>query len=249
MEGFGVLKRTEMPAAPQESRLHGKYAPSDALLLQLCRQGSEWAAATIHGRYEKRIRRLAQRHWPPAMRSRFDPEDIVQEVFDRFFRAIRRGLYSGSEVSGLWGFFLVVTLNQIRKAASRHLSRRRDVRQTVGQGSMCCHLDLVPHEMPSAHSRMVVEELLTALAPFMREVVERKLQGYTVREIADDLLVSRRAVERVLQEVRRRFAEFFERSPDWTTEGPLRPSQGMEKPLRREPIRKVYRGPAEIRIA
>src|SRR5437764_1321356 len=109
-----------MVTPTEESHFNGRYVPSDADLAQLCAEGSEWAAAAVHNRYEKRVRRLAHQHWPPAMRSRFDPDDIVQEVFERFFRALRRGIYSNPHETGLWNFLLVVTLNQVRKAASRH---------------------------------------------------------------------------------------------------------------------------------
>ncbi len=124
-----------MLASLPENRVCGSSAFSDTDLLRLYRAGDEHAAAAIHNRYEKRAcEDWPQQHWPVSMRSRYDPEDIVQEVFDRFFRAVRRGIYSASEESGLWGFLLVVTLNQIRKAAARHLSRRRDVRKPLGRG-------------------------------------------------------------------------------------------------------------------
>lgn len=237
-----------MLAPPQETR----HAPSDAELVHQCRQGCESAAAAIHNRYERRVRRLAQLHWPPAMRSRFDPDDIVQEVFERFFSTVRRGLYTTSEESGLWGFFLVVTLNQIRKSASRHLSRRRDVRQTVGQGSPCPSREAeFPRQMSIAHSRLVVEELLETLSPVMRDVVELKLQRYTVQEIARTLLISHRAVERLLQTVRQRFAEVFERAADPAPEAPFR----LRRPAGKSATRRVNGEPTagagarRIRIA
>jgi RNA polymerase sigma factor (sigma-70 family) len=238
-----------MLAPPQESRLFGSCAPSDAALVQLCAEGSQWAAAAIHRRYEKRVRRLAQQHWPPALRSRFDPDDIVQEVFERFFRALRRGIYSTSE-SELWSFFLVVTLNQIRKSASRHLCRRRDVRQTVEQGMHCPSREAgFARQMPVAHSRLVVEELLETLSPIMREVVERKLQGYTVQEIAHALLISHRAVERLLQGVRQRFADFFERSADPAPPASMRLRGTVEKSAAQKAAGESRAGARRIRIA
>lgn len=235
-----------MLAPPQETR----HAPSDADLLHQCRQGCESAAAAIHNRYERRVRHLARLHWPPAMRSRFDPDDIVQEVFDRFFRAVRRGLYTTTEESGLWGFFLVVTLNQIRKSASRHLSRRRDVRQTVGQGTLCPSREAeFPRQMSIAHSRLVVEELLEALPPVMRDVVELKLQGCTVQEIARTLLISQRAVERLLQAIRQRLAEVFQRSADPAPEASFRLRRAAGKSAMRRVHGEPTAGARRIRIA
>ncbi len=200
-----------MLASLPENRVYSSSAHTDTDLLRLYRAGSEWAAAAIHNRYEKRVRGLAQQHWPVSMRSRYDPDDIVQEVFDRFFRAVQRGMYTASEEAGLWGFLLVVTLNQIRKAAARHLSRRRDVRQTVGQEHVYPSRDGYPLDRACmAHSTMVVDELMASLPQTMRQVVERRLEGYTVAEIARDLMISQRATERLLHAARQRIVDFFD---------------------------------------
>jgi RNA polymerase sigma factor (sigma-70 family) len=184
------------------------------------------------------------------MRSRYDPEDIVQEVFDRFFRAVQRGLYSASEETGLWGFFLVVTLNQIRRAAARHLSRRRDVRQTVGQGGLY-------HESPGssahrpcmAHSALVVDELLASLPPTMRQVVERRLEGYTVPEIARDLMISQRAAERLLQTVRQRIGDFFDQSSLSASSAHIRLRQDTAESTPRILTTTMPESPRQIKIA
>lgn len=225
-----------MLAPSHERQNQGKYPPSDAHLITLFCEGNEWAATVIHKRYEKRVRHLAERNWPAAVRSRFDPDDIVQEVFDRFFRAVRRGLYSTNEESPLWGFFLVITLNQVRRTASRHLARRRDVRQTVLQGNHCTPLEFQERRQSCvAHSELVVEETLAALPLPMRHVVECKLQGYTVVEIARSLMISHRTVERLLQAVRLRIAELFEQAPDAAPAGRIRIRKGTERSQLHEP--------------
>jgi RNA polymerase sigma-70 factor, ECF subfamily len=219
-----------MRASLPESKANDKGAESDAELLRLCQVGNERAAAAIHKRYEQRVRGLAQRHWPASMRSRYDPDDIVQEVFDRFFRAVQRGLYSTPEETGLWGFLLVVTLNQIRKAAARHLSRRRDVRQTVGQGGLYHSAEGErTQDSGLAQSNLVVEEFMASLPEIMRQVVKRRLEGYTVAEIARDLTISQRATERLFQTVRQRIGGFLELSALPAPSAPIRLRQGTAK--------------------
>jgi FixJ family two-component response regulator len=103
--------------------------------------------------------------------------------------------------------------------------------------------------MPIAHSRLVVEELLDGLSPIMREVVERKLQGYTVREIAHTLLISHRAVERLLQAIRLHFADLFERSADAAPQAPVRLRRTAEKSNSQKIAGKPRAGAGRIRIA
>jgi RNA polymerase sigma factor (sigma-70 family) len=239
-----------MLASLPENRVCDRYAHSDADLLRLYCEGSEWAAAAIHHRYEKRVRGLAQQHWPLSMRSRYDPEDIVQDVFDRFFSAVQRGLYSASEEAGLWGFFLVVTLNQIRKVAARHLSRRRDVRQTVGQGGLYHHSQgSSAHHSCMAHSTLVVDELLTSLPQNMRQVVKRRLEGYTVPEIARELLISQRAAERLMQTVRQRIGAFFDLSSLPGPSAPIRLRQDTAKSAPRALANESLESPRQFKIA
>ncbi len=187
------------------------HIPSDADLVRFFHAGQDWAATQLHARYRKRVLGLVQQNWPSSMQRRCDPEDIAQEVFTRFFRAVKRGIYSTCEETNLWGFLLVVTLNQIRKTAAQHLSGRRDIRQTVGPGA--CEDDAAARQAATAHSRLVVGELLESLPQNMRRAVQCRLEGFTIQEIAHDLLISHRAAERLLQSVRQRVGQFFELAP------------------------------------
>ena len=65
--------------------------------------------------------------------------------------------------------------------------------------------DLVaPDEVALATLRMVIDELLGALPVSLRIIVELRVEGHEVEEIAQRTQRSRRSVERALQEFRNR---------------------------------------------
>jgi DNA-directed RNA polymerase specialized sigma24 family protein len=206
------------------------------------------SAAALHARYARRVRSVVAQNWPSSLRSRCDPEDIVQDVFGRFFGAVQRGIRLTPEESGIWRFLLVVTLNQVRKTAARHLSARRDVRQTIVQGlGWCCeNLSHSPAGQES-HSSLVVDELLESMPLPMRRVVERRLAGFTVPEIARDLTMSQRAAERLMQSVRRHVGEFLRLSPV-SNDAPL-PRLRKAAPPPPKRIRKLCVQPRQVKIA
>ncbi len=203
-----------MVAFPIEDRSESASGPGDADLIRNLRDGCNVSATALHARYARRVCRLVELNWPSSLRSRCDPEDIVQDVFGRFFRAIQRGICSTPDESGIWGFLLVVTLNQIRKTAAQHLSARRDIRQTVVQEmGWFCENEIHSCSFHDTNSSLVVDELLESMPRVMRRAVECRLEGFTVSEIALELMISQRAAERLMQSVRRHVGQFLKLHP------------------------------------
>ena len=240
-----------MRASLPESDAIAKTAPSDAELLRLCREGNQLAAAAIHKRYEQRVRGLAQRHWPASMRSRYDPDDIVQEVFDRFFRAARHWTLFRERRGWVVGIsLLVVTLNQIRKASTPSSlastgctpnHRSRGLYQAA-EGAMAQDAGLV-------HSTLIVDEFLASLPHLMREAVERRLHGFTVAEIARDLAISQRATERLFHAVRQRIGDCLELSALPAPAAPICLRQDTAKTAAPTPSNELLDDARRIKIA
>jgi RNA polymerase sigma-70 factor (ECF subfamily) len=178
--------------------------PSDASLLRRFRLGSEEAAAALYERYADRLRRLVAEHTGSDLQPRFDAEDVVQSVFRRFFSGARRGLYDAPDHEGLWQLFLVIALNRLRDQAAFHRSAKRDVRMT--QADKAVEEQAAPDTSP-AFLRLVVEEALDALVPTQREIVEMRMAGHEVAEIARQTGRSLRSVERLLQQSRQQLAD------------------------------------------
>jgi RNA polymerase sigma-70 factor (ECF subfamily) len=182
--------------------------PSDRSLLRRFRGGQPDAATELYLRYAARLRALTAGQAAPDLAPRLDPDDIVQSVFRTFFRRAAKGQYDVPEGEDLWKLFMIIALNKIRSAATFHRAARRDVRVTatgLSATSTDPHLT-APDEMALTTLRMVIDELLGALPPSMRVIVELRVEGYTVEEIAQRTHRSRRSVERALHEFRARLS-------------------------------------------
>jgi RNA polymerase sigma-70 factor (ECF subfamily) len=174
---------------------------SDHELLERFRSGDEQAATALYVRYAPRLLALAASRCSPDLARRLDSEDIVQSVFGRFFRRARSGDYDVPVGQELWKLLLVIAMNRIRAAEAHHRAFKRDVGATAGGD-----LDREPGggrgADDEAHLQLVVNDALERLPERHRELVELRLYGYEVGEIAEMTGRSRRTVERVLQEAR-----------------------------------------------
>jgi RNA polymerase sigma-70 factor (ECF subfamily) len=184
------------------------FGPSDRSLLRRFRGGEADAATELYLRYAERLRALAAGQCAADLSPRVDADDIVQSVFRTFFRRAGQGQYDVPDGEDLWKLFLVIALHKIRSTATYHRAAKRDVRVTVtGLPDAAAGQPLAaPDETALATLRLVIDELLDALPPSMRAIVELRVEGHEVDEIARRTQRSRRSVERALQEFRTRLS-------------------------------------------
>jgi RNA polymerase sigma-70 factor (ECF subfamily) len=172
----------------------------DRLLLERLHHGDHDAATAIYVRYADRLLGLARRRTPADLRTRFDPEDVVQSVFRTFFRRATGGAYAVPEGEELWKLLLVITLNKIRRLGNFHRSAKRDVGKTAGlaaPGSDTEGGDESLHLL-----ELTIDELLVRCPEHARDMIRLRIEGCDVAEIAGRTSRSKRSVERVLQQFR-----------------------------------------------
>lgn len=194
---------TDSQTASPDSRQRME-ASSDHSLLERFRRGQEDAATVLYLRYAKRLNALARTKCSPSLAHRVEPEDIVQSVFRSFFRKAAEGLYDVPEGEDLWKLFLVITLNKIYAKSVFHHARKRDVRLTLNTADMD-ESSLNRNESDEqalAELQMVVSDILSRLSDTFRKMVEYRIQGFEVAEIARMTQRSKRTVERTLQQFR-----------------------------------------------
>lgn len=193
-----------MPESPQhqpESLTKARCRePSDGSLVRRFRLGNQEAAAILHGRYARRLRGLVRARISPAMARRLDDEDIVQSAFGYFFEAVGRDGYDVPVGEELWGLLMVITLYRLRTRSAFHLAAKRDARMTVG-GDALDHARATDASL-SAMMDLTVREALGGLRESQRDIVQMRMDGYEVAEIAAKLGRSKRSVERLLKECR-----------------------------------------------
>lgn len=178
-------------------------ALSDHSLLRRLRAGNQDAATQLYLRYARWLKNLAQARCSPALTRQVDVDDIVQSIFGSFFRAACQGYYDVPVGEELWGLFHVIALNKIRSKATFYHAAKRDVRATVG-GHALERAGISYPDDAVAYSilEMTIEEVLQVLPPEYRVMLQLRIEGHNIAEIAQRTERSKRTVERILQDIR-----------------------------------------------
>jgi RNA polymerase sigma-70 factor (ECF subfamily) len=170
-------------------------------------QGGQSDASTqLYLRYAQRLHALVVSQSSPDLARRVDPEEIVQSIFRTFFRRAAQGDYAIPDGEEIWRLLLVIALNKVRAAGAFHRAAKRDVRMTVGGAAYDRAVDSQSghDEGALAVLKMVIDELLEEMPAANRQIIELRIEGHEVNEIADKVERSKRTVERVLQAFRAR---------------------------------------------
>jgi RNA polymerase sigma factor (sigma-70 family) len=181
---------------------------SDHSLLRRFRGGNTQAATQLYLRYAHRLRALVRARCSVELARRVDPDDIVQSVFHRFFRGVRRGNYDVPPGDELWRLFLVIALNKIRAEENFHRAGKRDVRLTVTDRAIESRAE--SDRGAQAVLELTIKEFLESLPPAHRAVVEQRVEGHDVADIAGQTGRSKRTVERILQDIRRKLSSLLQ---------------------------------------
>jgi RNA polymerase sigma-70 factor (ECF subfamily) len=201
--------------ASNQSAHKNSAAPSDDSLLRRCSDGSEEAAALLYQRYAQRLRALVRARTSAQLVSRLDADDIVQSVFRSFFRVANTGLYEVPDGKDLWRLLGTIALNKVRTQGAFHRAAKRDVRltATLGFKDPSRGAQTRKDEAGDTFFQLAIEEALDKLPPQQRAVVELRLQGYEVAEIAGQVGRGKRTVERHLQQALACLRDLFEEAP------------------------------------
>lgn len=175
---------------------------SDAELLARFRGGDDEAATHLYHRYKNRIEALAKAQCGADLAPRLDAEDIVQSVFRFFFRDAALGHYQVGPEENLWNLLMVMTLNAIRSEAQYHRAARRDVRTTKSESKWYGALAKPVREQQATELRLLITDLQQSLPEHQQQVIQLRLDGHDVAAIAEQTHLSKRTVERVLQNFR-----------------------------------------------
>jgi RNA polymerase sigma-70 factor (ECF subfamily) len=180
-------------------------------LLARLREGSQDAATQLYLRYVHRLRALTQAQCSAELTRQVDAEDIVQSIFGSFFRGASQGYYDVPAGEELWKLFLVIALNKIRTKGNYHRAAKRDVRLTVhGEGLEDQAATRGARSDDLAFLKLTIAEALDRLPPHHREMVNLRIEGFEVAEIAEQTGRSHRTVERILQQARQRLTELLQ---------------------------------------
>jgi len=181
------------------------------------RHGDAEAVRFLWERYFHRLIELAR----PRLRSvRFHPagaEDVALSALDSFFRRAEQGQFEQLRDRGdLWSLLVAITLHKAAKAVQNERAGKRGSGEVRGDSALSGTSDAegsdgfeqVPAKGPgpelAAQFAEQCQRLLDALKdPTLRAVALWRMEGYSNLEIADNLGVVTRSVERKLNAIRK----------------------------------------------
>jgi RNA polymerase sigma-70 factor (ECF subfamily) len=193
---------------------------SSAELLARWRAGDEQAAGKLWRRYAVRLIALARKRLSASMNRHVDPEDLVQSAYRCFFAGDRGQRYVLRHSGDLWRLLVAITLHKVHDQAKRHRAKKRDLslEQHFGEATSLQQLQtqMLAHDPTPAEAAALTDELeliLRALTAEQRRMVEMRLQGYQLDEIAAATRHHERTVRRVMKGFKQQLQQ---RCLEWT---------------------------------
>jgi RNA polymerase sigma factor (sigma-70 family) len=185
-------------------------------LLQRWKEGDQDAADQIVNQYLSRLTALARTRLSPKMRRRVDPEDVVQSAYRSFFRNAADDKYVLERSGDLWRLLAAIMMNKLHGQVEYHTAKKRAIGKeesmlVAGDGSTSIVNPGAFAKQPSTTEMLgLTEELERTMAELpasQRRILELRLQGHSVEEIAEDIDRSERTVRRALENIRNMLAQ------------------------------------------
>jgi RNA polymerase sigma-70 factor (ECF subfamily) len=186
--------------------------PSSELVHQL-RQGDPEAEERLFERYAQRLTRVAEQHLSRKLAGRLDGEDIVQSVFRTFFRRSAEGEFQIDSTAQIWQLLVTITLRKVQAKGRYHTAGVRDVGAEAVVADAANFADPLAQEPGPAEAAALVDEieaLLRGLPSLYCQVLELRLEGHSVAEIAARMKVSRQTIYRALNLLQQRLTRASE---------------------------------------
>lgn len=172
------------------------------------KSGDSDAAQKLWDRYFERLVRLADQKLHLVPKQESDEEDVAIQALGSFFDKAKRGRFPRlQDRNDLWSLLASIVEHKALKVRSRHNAKKR------GGGQQRLDVDLSLHADPNFDTldtlSLELRELMAGLDERLRQIVIMILYGFTNAEIAKELNVTERTIERKRLIVRRRWTEEF----------------------------------------
>jgi RNA polymerase sigma factor (sigma-70 family) len=187
------------------------------------KQGEADAAQQLWRRYSRRLIEFARRSLRSAPKRMADEEDVVQSVFGSICHAAAGGRFDDvTNRDELWWLLMAITRHKVIDHVRREKTWKRGFGRVLSELDPRIWLRARAGE-PGAIERLIGDEptpdflamlqeqhqrLLALLRDdAARKVATARIEGYTVPEIAANLGITTRSVERKLRLIRSKWAK------------------------------------------
>ncbi len=190
-------------------------------LIARVRDADDEAINALWQTYFERLVRIAAMRIPANLKRVGDEEDIALSAFHSFVAGVRDDRYPDlARPDNLWGLLMTLTTRKAHAHLRRHTRKKRGSGAIRGE-SVFLNAGGEPsggglgdfarsNAAPDVQMELseALEELLSQLADEqLRQIAVMRMDGYLVDEIAKLLGLSKRAVERRLQLIRKTWSE------------------------------------------
>jgi RNA polymerase sigma factor (sigma-70 family) len=186
--------------------VRNQNAWTSLVLMERFRSGDDSAAEELFSRYFERLTLLARSRLSPRLARRTDPEDIVMSVYRSFFVGVRSGRFALSRGGDLWRLLASITKHKLSYQARHQTADRRSVDVEVPFDSFEATGCFTQRREPTPEEAVALADELelafSRLNAFGRRVLELRLQGAQLSEIAENTGRSERTVRRTLAAIR-----------------------------------------------
>ena len=179
------------------------------------RAGEVEAVENLWNRYKQRLVELASRRLADSPKRVADEEDVAQSVFLSLCRGAAAGRFEDvRNRDDLWWLVLAITKQKVVDLVRRETAKKRgggrvlsEASDTRTGGGQLLALDQLIGDMPTPELIVMLAEQNQRLLELLdddrlRKIAVSRIEGYTVGEIAAELAVSTRSIERKLQLIR-----------------------------------------------
>lgn len=178
-------------------------------LLDRWRGGDEQAADELFEAYIDGLLAYVRRRMSPGLARRVDAEDVVQSVYRSFFTRARSGQFVIQRSGDLWRLLLGISFNKLQSQVEHHTAGKRSFRKEAGDVASDRRSDAVavpiaqgptPDELLAVSEEL--ERLVVSLPERHRAILDLRLQGESIPDIAEQFGRSERSIRRVLNACR-----------------------------------------------
>lgn len=181
---------------------------SSAQLVERWRHGDQAAAAELFRRYADRLIALARSRLTGKLAHRVDPEDVVQSVYRSFFSNVLDDRYEVDRGGDLWRLLVTMALHKLNDQVKRNRRGKRTVDREQHFSDEEHPADQFLAREPSPVEAVALtdelESFMQRLEPAERQVLELRLQGFNLEEIAAEIRRSLRTTCRLLERIKQK---------------------------------------------
>lgn len=173
-------------------------------LIERLRDNSEDAAFELFELCKYRVYAAVRRRLNRQMRTKFDSQDFVQDMWASFFTNIAQISRFTTEEE-LIGFLIRIAGNKVAdEYRKRFKTEKHDINREryLGETLSSLTFDVVSSD-PSPSAEAIANErwdqMLNQMPPVYKQILQLRRDGATMQEIADQIKVSERTVRRILK--------------------------------------------------